>query len=125
MDARLQAVFDLFPILAERRQQAGGTLSGGEQQMLAVGRALVSDPKLLLLDEPSLGLAPKIVDTVFDVIAGLHRQERTILLVEQNAYLSLEVADRAYVLETGRIVLEGRARELIDHPHVKRAYLGR
>jgi branched-chain amino acid transport system ATP-binding protein len=125
IEANLRAVFELFPILAERRRQLGGTLSGGEQQMLAIGRALVSDPKLLLLDEPSLGLAPKIVDAVFDVIASLHRQERTVLLVEQNAYLSLEVADRAYVLEAGRIVLEGRARDLIDHPHVKRAYLGR
>ncbi|MDR7544354.1 MAG: ABC transporter ATP-binding protein [Armatimonadota bacterium] len=123
--SNLQAVFDLFPILAERRRQLGGTLSGGEQQMLAIGRALMSDPKLLLLDEPSLGLAPKVVDAVFDVVVRLHRQQRTILLVEQNAYLSLEVADRAYVLETGRIVLEGRASDLVDHPHVKRAYLGR
>jgi branched-chain amino acid transport system ATP-binding protein len=85
----------------------------------------MSDPKLILLDEPSLGLAPKVVDTVFDVISRLHRERRTILLVEQNAYLSLEIADRAYVLETGRVVLEGRAGDLVDHPHVKRAYLGR
>ncbi len=125
IEARLEEVFDLFPVLAERRRQAGGTLSGGEQQMLAIGRALMADPKLLLLDEPSLGLAPKVVDAVFDVIARLHAQRRTVLLVEQNAYLSLEVADRAYVLETGRIVLEGEAAELIDHPHVRRAYLGR
>jgi branched-chain amino acid transport system ATP-binding protein len=125
VQSHLQAVFELFPILAQRRRQLGGTLSGGEQQMLAIGRALMSDPKLLLLDEPSLGLAPKVVDAVFDVIVRLHRQQRTILLVEQNAYLSLEVADRAYVLETGRIVLEGRASELVDHPHVRRAYLGR
>ncbi len=125
IEARLEEVFDLFPVLAQRRRQAGGTLSGGEQQMLAIGRALMADPKLLLLDEPSLGLAPRVVDAVFDVIARLHAQRRTVLLVEQNAYLSLEVADRAYVLETGRIVLEGAAAELIDHPHVRRAYLGR
>ena len=125
VDANLQMVFALFPILDRRRRQLGGTLSGGEQQMLAIGRALMSDPRLVLLDEPSLGLAPKIVDTVFDVIARLHQDGRTILLVEQNAYLSLEIADRAYVLETGRVVLEGRGRDLIDHPHVKRAYLGR
>jgi branched-chain amino acid transport system ATP-binding protein len=125
IEARLEEVFGLFPVLAQRRRQAGGTLSGGEQQMLAIGRALVADPKLLLLDEPSLGLAPKVVDAVFDAIARLHAQKRTVLLVEQNAYLSLEVADRAYVLETGRVVLEGKAAELIDHPHVRRAYLGR
>ncbi|MDQ7843091.1 MAG: ABC transporter ATP-binding protein [Armatimonadota bacterium] len=125
IQARLEEVFDLFPVLAERRRQAGGTLSGGEQQMLAVGRALMANPKLLLLDEPSLGLGPKVVDTVFDAIVRLHEQKRTVLLVEQNAYLSLEVADRAYVLETGRVVLEGRAAELFDHPHVRRAYLGR
>jgi branched-chain amino acid transport system ATP-binding protein len=125
IEALLQAVFELFPILAERRRQLGGTLSGGEQQMLAIGRGLMSGPKLLLLDEPSLGLAPKVVDAVFDVISRLHGEGRTILLVEQNAYRSLEIAGRAYVLETGRIVLEGRAGELIDHPHVRRAYLGR
>ncbi|MDQ7851218.1 MAG: ABC transporter ATP-binding protein [Armatimonadota bacterium] len=125
IEARLEEVFDLFPVLAQRRRQAGGTLSGGEQQMLAIARALMADPRLLLLDEPSLGLGPKVVDAVFDVIAKLHQQRRTVLLVEQNAYLSLEVADRAYVLETGRIVLEGRAAELMDHPHVRRAYLGR
>lgn len=125
IDVHLQAVFELFPILAERRRQLGGTLSGGQQQMLAIGRALMADPKLLLLDEPSLGLGPKVVDAVFDAITRLHRAERTILLVEQNAFLSLEIADRAYVLETGRIVLEGPAADLIDHAHVKRAYLGR
>jgi len=118
-------VFELFPVLAERQRQLGGTLSGGEQQMLAVGRGLMSDPKILLLDEPSLGLAPIIVDTLFDVIARLNRQGQTILLVEQNAYLSLEVAQHAYVLEVGRIVLEGEASKLIDDPHVKKAYLGR
>jgi branched-chain amino acid transport system ATP-binding protein len=118
-------VFGLFPILEERRNQAGGTLSGGQQQMLAIGRGLMSDPKILLLDEPSLGLAPIIVDTVFDVIIQLNRQGHTILLVEQNAYRSLEVAHFAYVLETGRMTLEGEASTLIDHPHVKKAYLGR
>ncbi len=121
----LEYVFDLFPILAERRNQLGGTLSGGQQQMLAIGRGLMADPKILLLDEPSLGLAPIIVDTVFDVIIRLNRQGQTILLVEQNAYRSLEIASYAYVLETGRIALEGEARTLIDHPHVKKAYLGR
>jgi len=121
----LKNVFDLFPILFERQKQAGGTLSGGQQQMLAIGRGLMADPKILLLDEPSLGLAPIIVDTVFDVIKKLNRQGQTILLVEQNAYRSLEVAHYAYVLETGRMILEGEASTLIDHPHVKKAYLGR
>lgn len=124
-DELLQNVFDLFPKLAERQHQSGGTLSGGEQQMLALGRGLMSDPKILLLDEPSLGLAPIIVDTMFDVVIRLNRQGQTILLVEQNAYRSLEVANYAYVLETGRITLEGEAITLIDHPHVKKAYLGR
>ena len=121
----LQNVFELFPILEERQTQAGGTLSGGQQQMLAIGRGLMSDPKILLLDEPSLGLAPIIVDAVFDVVIQLNRQGHTILLVEQNAYRSLEVAHYAYVLETGKITLEGEAPTLIDHPHVKKAYLGR
>ncbi len=121
----LKSVFELFPILSERRNQAGGTLSGGQQQMLAIGRGLMSDPKILLLDEPSLGLAPIVVDAVFDVIIQLNRQGYTILLVEQNAYRSLEVANYAYVLETGRMTLEGEASQLIDHPHVKKAYLGR
>ncbi len=121
----LQNVFDLFPKLAERQHQSGGTLSGGEQQMLALGRGLMSDPKILLLDEPSLGLAPIIVDAVFDVVARLNRQGQTILLVEQNAYRSLEIGHYAYVLEVGRIVLEGEGSKLIDDPHVKRAYLGR
>jgi branched-chain amino acid transport system ATP-binding protein len=125
VDRLLQSVFELFPILAERRNQAGGTLSGGQQQMLAIGRGLMSDPKILLLDEPSLGLAPIIVDSVFDVILQLNRQGHTVLLVEQNAYRSLEVAHFAYVLETGRMTLEGEASTLIDHPHVKKAYLGR
>ena len=125
VDQLLKDVFELFPILEERRSQAGGTLSGGQQQMLAIGRGLMSDPKILLLDEPSLGLAPIIVDNVFDVIIQLNRQGHTILLVEQNAYRSLEVAHFAYVLETGRMTLEGEASTLIDHPHVKKAYLGR
>ena len=121
----MKKVFELFPILGERQNQAGGTLSGGQQQMLAIGRGLMSDPKILLLDEPSLGLAPIIVDTVFDVIIQLNRQGHTLLLVEQNAYRSLEVANYAYVLETGKVTLEGEASTLIDHPHVKKAYLGR
>jgi branched-chain amino acid transport system ATP-binding protein len=125
MEALLSRVFDLFPILSERRNQAGGTLSGGQQQMLAIGRGLMADPKILLLDEPSLGLAPIIVDSVFDVILQLNRQGYTLLLVEQNAYRSLEVANYAYVLETGRITLEGEASQMLDHPHVKKAYLGK
>jgi branched-chain amino acid transport system ATP-binding protein len=120
-----QDVFELFPVLAEHPNQAGGTLSGGQQQMLAVGRGLMSDPKMLLLDEPSLGLAPIIVDSVFEVVLQLNQQGQTIMLVEQNAYRSLQVAHYAYVLETGRITLEGEASTLLDHPRVKKAYLGR
>jgi branched-chain amino acid transport system ATP-binding protein len=120
----LARVHDLFPILVERKDQAAGTLSGGEQQMLAIGRALMSRPRMLLLDEPSLGLAPILVERIFDVIRELHQQGVTILLVEQNAYQALRVADRAYVLETGKIRLSGPAAELADDPQVRAAYLG-
>jgi branched-chain amino acid transport system ATP-binding protein len=114
----------LFPVLAERRHQKAGTLSGGEQQMLAIARALMSRPQVLLLDEPSLGLAPLLVNRIFEVIQELREQGVTILLVEQNAYQALQVADRAYVLETGEIKLQGPARELANDPAVKKAYLG-
>jgi branched-chain amino acid transport system ATP-binding protein len=117
-------IFELFPILRERRQQRAGTLSGGEQQMLAIGRALMARPRLLLLDEPSLGLAPLLVERIFDVIARLKSERVTLLLVEQNARMALEVADRAYVMETGRIKLTGSAAELAANPEVERAYLG-
>ena len=122
--ADLQMVFELFPLLKERLRQAGGTLSGGEQQMLAIGRALMSRPRLLLLDEPSLGLAPLMVERIFETIAELKRQGRTILLVEQNVHHALDVADRAYVMETGRITLEGPAEVLRRDPQVERSYLG-
>ena len=114
----------LFPLLKERLGQAGGTLSGGEQQMLAIGRALMSRPRLLLLDEPSLGLAPLMVERIFETITELKRQGRTILLVEQNVHQALDVADRAYVLETGRIMLEGPAETLRHDPKVEQSYLG-
>ena len=120
----LEMVFQLFPLLKERLGQAGGTLSGGEQQMLAIGRALMSRPRLLLLDEPSLGLAPLMVERIFETIAELKRQGRTILLVEQNIHHALDVADRAYVMETGRITLEGPAEGLRRDPQVERSYLG-
>jgi branched-chain amino acid transport system ATP-binding protein len=122
--AELENVFTLFPLLKERLGQAGGTLSGGEQQMLAIGRALMSRPRLLLLDEPSLGLAPLMVERIFETIAELKRQGRTILLVEQNVHQALDVADRAYVLETGRIMLEGPAETLRHDPKVEQSYLG-
>jgi branched-chain amino acid transport system ATP-binding protein len=121
---RLQRVFELFPILEQRRDQSGGTLSGGEQQQLAMGRSLMSAPQLLLLDEPSLGLGPQIVDRIFDLIAELHRQGITILLVEQNVDLSLAIADRGYVLSTGELVLEGTAAQLRASSEVERTYLG-
>ena len=121
----LKRVFALFPILEERRKQQGGTLSGGEQQMLAIGRALMSRPKMLLMDEPSLGLAPLIVQKIFDIIHDINQNEKTtILLVEQNANLALQTAERGYVLETGHITLEDRADKLLDNPKIREAYLG-
>ena len=119
-----ERVFALFPRLAERRRQVGGTLSGGEQQMLAVARALMSRPKLLLLDEPSMGLAPMLIQQIFEIITEINQQGTTILLVEQNAQQALSRAHRAYVLETGRIVKEGSGQELLNDPAVKAAYLG-
>jgi len=121
----LEAVFERFPILKERRTQVAGTLSGGEQQMLAIGRALMSRPKLILLDEPSMGLAPLIAAQIFQIISQLHRQGTTILLVEQNARAALRISDRTYVIETGRVVLQGVSEELFHNREVKRAYLGR
>ena len=120
----LDRVFALFPRLEERVAQVAGTLSGGEQQMLAIGRALMLSPRLLLLDEPSMGLAPVLVEQIFDTIAGINRQGTTILLVEQNAAMALSIAHRGYVLETGTIALTGTAAELSDNAEVRRAYLG-
>jgi branched-chain amino acid transport system ATP-binding protein len=122
--ADLDRVQSLFPILKERQHQPGGTLSGGEQQMLAISRALMAHPALLLLDEPSLGLAPKIVVRIFDIIREINQQGTTILLVEQNANMALHIAHRGYVLETGRIVLEDTARKLMANDEVKQSYLG-
>lgn len=124
IDADMERVFEQFPRLKERRKQVAGTLSGGEQQMLAMGRALMSNPKLLMLDEPSMGLAPILVEQIFGIIRELHAAGTTILLVEQNAQAALEVADRAYVLETGRIVLSGTGAELMASDRVQKAYLG-
>jgi branched-chain amino acid transport system ATP-binding protein len=120
----LERCYSLFPRLAERRHQQAGSLSGGEQQMLAIARALMGRPELLMLDEPSLGLAPKLVAEVMEVLAELHHQGQTILLVEQNAQAALEIADRGYVLEAGRIQLEGRAQQLLESPKLRAAYLG-
>ena len=120
----LDRVLERFPVLRERARQLGGTLSGGEQQMLAIARALMSNPKLLVLDEPSLGLSPTMVEATFQLIAEIRRQGVTVLMVEQNAYLALRMADRGYVMETGRMVLEGAARTLLENEHVRRAYLG-
>lgn len=124
IDGDVEYVYELFPVLKERRLQRAGTLSGGEQQMLAIGRALMARPRLLLLDEPSLGLAPLLVERIFDVIARLKRERVTLILVEQNARMALEIADRAYVMETGHVKLEGPARELAADPAVEQAYLG-
>lgn len=121
----LDQVFDIFPVLRERHRQIGGTLSGGEQQMLAIGRALMSEPKVLLLDEPSLGLAPLIIDRVFDTVIKLNEETGlTILVVEQNAAMTLEMCDRAYVLDTGKVTLEGQGFELLNDPRVQASYLG-
>lgn len=120
----VEDIYEHFPRLAERKNQIAGTLSGGEQQMLAMGRAMMSHPDLLMLDEPSMGLSPLLVDQVFEIIKGYHNSGTTVLLVEQNAGKSLAISDRAYVLETGRIVLSGTGAELLSSPEIKKAYLG-
>ncbi len=120
----ISQAYDLFPILKDRRDQMAGTLSGGEQQMLVIGRSLMSNPKLLMLDEPSLGLAPLVVERIFEIIQEIHRRSTTILLVEQNASMSLATAGRGYILENGRIILEGQAKNLLEDEKVKKAYLG-
>jgi len=125
LEKRMEAAFLLFPVIAQRRRQLAGTLSGGEQQMLAIGRGLMADPRLLLLDEPSLGLSPLMTQQVFNVLGGLREKGITMLLVEQNACEALEISDRAYVLETGTVAMAGESRLLKDDPHVKTAYLGR
>jgi branched-chain amino acid transport system ATP-binding protein len=122
--ADMDRVFGRFPILAERRDQAAGTLSGGEQQMLAISRALMSRPRLVLFDEPSLGLAPNIVEHMFEIIKQIRSQGMTVVMVEQNAFAALELSDRSYVLEQGRVTLSGTGTELLNNPQVKRAYLG-
>jgi len=124
IEADIEMVFGKFPRLRERRKQLGGTLSGGEQQMLAIARGLMARPQLLLLDEPSMGLAPIIVEQIFDIIREINQQGTSILLVEQNAQMALSIADRGYVFETGKIVLEGDAGDLLEDPMVKEAYLG-
>ena len=125
IDEDMQHVYELFPRLAERRKQLAGTLSGGEQQMLAMGRALMNKPKLLLLDEPSMGLSPILVNEIFDIIKTINKEEGvTVLLVEQNATKALSIADKAYVLETGKITVSGNAKEVANNPRVKEAYLG-
>ncbi len=123
-ERNMERVFALFPRLAERKEQLGGTMSGGEQQMLAIARGLMANPKLLLLDEPSLGLSPLLVRSIFEIIREINRQGTTILLVEQNVYQSLHICNRAYVLETGRVVLTGTGAELLGNAHVKKAFTG-
>lgn len=120
----LKEVYEKFPRLKERRKQLAGTLSGGEQQMLAVGRALMGSPSIILMDEPSMGLSPLLVKEIFHIIKEVHKQGITVLLVEQNAKMALAIADRAYVLETGKITLSGTGRELLNNEKVKKAYLG-
>ena len=120
----LDRVFQSFPRLKERRKQIAGTLSGGEQQMLAMGRAIMSSPRMIMLDEPSMGLSPILVEEIFSIIREVHSNGMTVLLVEQNAQMALSIADRAYVLETGKVVLQGGAKEMLDNEEVRRAYLG-
>jgi len=124
IDDELETVYNHFPILKQRLKQAAGTLSGGEQQMLAIGRSLMSKPRILMLDEPSLGLAPLLVEQIFKIISDIHKEGTTILLVEQKAYLALELAQRGYVIETGQIILSGTTSELLRNEYVKNAYLG-
>ena len=124
LTADFDRVYDLFPVLKERESQPGGTLSGGEQQMLAMGRALMAGPKLMMLDEPSMGLAPMLVEKIFDIVKEINAQGTTILLVEQNAHVALEISDRGYVLETGKVTLSDDGATLLNNPHVQEAYLG-
>jgi branched-chain amino acid transport system ATP-binding protein len=124
LQSEYDRIFEYFPVLAERRTQLGGTLSGGEQQMLAIGRALMSKPKLLLLDEPSLGLAPLLVERIFEIIQNINREGMTVLLIEQNAWQALNIAHRGYVLETGCVSVSGAAADLLHNDHVRKAYLG-
>ena len=124
IDKELQSIYERFPRLAERKNQLAGTLSGGEQQMLAMGRALMSKPSIVLMDEPSMGLSPILVNEIFDVIESISKSGTTVLLVEQNAKKALSIADRAYVLETGKVVLEGDAKDLLENDSIKKAYLG-
>ena len=124
IDKELQSIYERFPRLAERKNQLAGTLSGGEQQMLAMGRALMSKPSIVLMDEPSMGLSPILVNEIFDIIESISKSGTTVLLVEQNAKKALSIADRAYVLETGKVVLEGDAKDLLENDSIKKAYLG-
>ena len=124
IDKELQSIYERFPRLAERKNQLAGTFSGGEQQMLAMGRALMSKPSIVLMDEPSMGLSPILVNEIFDIIESISKSGTTVLLVEQNAKKALSIADRAYVLETGKVVLEGDAKDLLENDSIKKAYLG-